>query len=326
MSRTKTVAATAATAGAFVAGGVTARVIDNRKRRRRVNLRNNDVPFGSVHSEPLTVVATDGVALRAELEDGPEPTIVFLHGWMLSMDEWHYQRLGLRGKARMVFLDHRGHGSSARPEPGTCTFSQLATDIYTAITQFVPSGPIVLVGHSMGGMAILALAAEYPGLFEERIVGAVLCSTAAGNVLNRSLPAVPLGAIVRSLTPMLDRGRRFNSYSVIKRWGLGRSAAPLHVDMTDEMMMHNSSRTLADFVVNFVDLDLYDALPTLGRIPTTIICGTEDQVTPVRHSHKLAGQMESAEFIAAEGSGHMVVLEHHELVTDAIARMHEAVS
>src|SRR5699024_7722136 len=190
--------------------------------------RDGDVPFGSVHSQPLTVVASDGVALRAEFEavdggapgsgsDQAGPTVIFLHGWMLNMDEWYYQRLALRDRMQMLFYDHRGHGSSTQPERDSCTLGQLARDAYTAIEQLVPTGPIVLVGHSMGGMAIMAMAAEYPELFGDRIVGAVLCSTAAGDILHPGLP-FSLGGLVRAFTPVLDRGRRFNSYSVIKRW------------------------------------------------------------------------------------------------------------
>lgn len=335
MSQTKPLAAVAATAGAFVAGGVSARLLDGRKQRRRLQLRDHDAPFGSVHSQPLTVVATDGVALRAEIDARPGsgdtgpggagdgPTIVFLHGWMLNMNEWHYQRLALRGHARLMFLDHRGHGASARPDASSCTLAQLATDVRTAIDQLVPTGPIILVGHSMGAMTIMAMAAQYPELFDERVSATVLCSTSAGNVMHRALPLLPLQMLVRAFTPVLDRGRRFNSYSVIKRWGLGSAALPLHVDMTDEMMMGTSSRTIADFYPNFVDLNLYEALPVLDAISTSIIVGTEDHVTPMRHARALAEAMGSAELIVAEGSGHMVVFERHELVTGVIERLLE---
>jgi len=325
MSRTKTLTATAATAGAFVAGGITARLLDSRKHRRRIRLRDDSAPFGSVHGQPLTVVASDGVALRAEFDDvvnGPDnsPTVVFLHGWMLNMDEWHYQRLALRGHTRMLFLDHRGHGSSTEPDRSSCTLAQLARDAYTAIEQLAPPGPIVLVGHSMGAMTIMAMAAEYPELFGDRVAGTVLCSTAAGDVMMQSLP-FSLAGLVRALTPVLDRGRRFNSYSVIKRWGLGPDALPLHVDMTDEMMMGTSSRVLADFYPNFVDLNLYESLPTLARIPVTIICGSHDHVTPIRHARNLAEHIDGAELVTAPGAGHMVVFEAHELVTETIEGM-----
>ncbi len=184
------------------------------------------------------------------------PTVVFIHGWVETLDVWHYQRLALRDKVRMVFLDQRSHGLSGRSHVDNSSIDQLADDLNTVITRPGARGPIILVGHSLGGMAIMELAAAKPELFGKRVKGVVLVATSSGK-LARSSPALRrLLPLVRVASPVLDWGRAFNSYSVIRRWGLGPNALERHVDMTNEMILQAPTHVLMDFSPLFIDLDL----------------------------------------------------------------------
>ena len=99
-------------------------------------------------------------------------TVVFVHGYTLSMASWTFQRRtlaaalatanGHRPDARLVFYDQRGHGGSGRGTPERSTIEQLASDLAVVLESRVPRGPVVLVGHSMGGMTIMGLAALQP--------------------------------------------------------------------------------------------------------------------------------------------------------------------
>src|SRR5690606_31084170 len=84
-----------------------------------------------------------------------------------------------RPQARLVFYDQRSHGRSSRAAPGHATIDDLATDLAAVIGTAAPTGPLVLVGHSMGGMALLALAGRDPDLFADRVHGVALLSTSA---------------------------------------------------------------------------------------------------------------------------------------------------
>ena len=96
-----------------------------------------------------------------------------MHGYTLSMASWTFQRRtlaaelatanGHRPDARLVFYDQRGHGASGRGHSENSTIEQLARDLAAVLESRVPRGPVVLVGHSMGGMTIMALAAAAPG-------------------------------------------------------------------------------------------------------------------------------------------------------------------
>ena len=243
---------------------------------------------------------------------------MFVHGWVESIDVWHYQRLALRGKVRMVFVDLRSHGESGRSYHDNSSIPHLADDLRTVISTLVPRGPIVLVGHSMGGMAIMELAAAEPQQFGRRVKGVVLISTSSGKLM-RSSPALRyLVPLLRATSPVLDWGRTFNSYSIVRRWGLGPNAQERHADMTNEMLLKSPTHVLMDFYPNFVTLDLTAGLKTMGRARTVVVGGTADLITPIKHSRRLAENIPGARLVALEDAGHMVMFEEHAKVTKVI--------
>lgn len=315
------------TAGAFVAAGLAATLVNDRAQTVRRRRRGEEVEFGSVHSTPLSITATDGVSINVEVDEADRrtPVVVFVHGWVCTLDAWHYQRLAMRGAVRLVFMDLRSHGASGRSGPSNSSLSDLAGDLADVITQVTPRGPVILVGHSMGGMAVLQLAQDQPDLFASRVRGVVLVGTSAGGMMRGSPAFRRIVPLLRVAGPVLQWGRSFNSYSVIKRWGLGPGAEERHVDMSNEMLLRTPLHALTDFYINFVDLDLTAALPTVARAHTTIICGTDDQLTPPEHSRRLAKAIDGSTLRLVEGVGHMIVFEDHETVTAAIEDVVEQV-
>ena len=316
----------ATTAGAFVVAGVAAKTINTRQRAKRKLRRGEDVEFGSVHSTARAVNATDGVAINVEVDDGPEgPTIVFVHGWICTLDSWHYQRLALRETARMVFMDHRSHGHSGRSYDHNSSIDQLAEDLRVVIEEFAPTGDLVLVGHSMGGMTIMGLADAHPELFGDRVKGVVLVATGAGDLMKGSPALRYLRPILARVSPVLDRGRAFNSYSVIRRWAVGPHAQERHIDMANEMILSTSTSTIVDFHGNFLTLSLYHALEALGQATTVVVGGTKDMVTPFRHSRRLAQEIPGATLVALPDIGHMAMFEEHDKVTEVIRSVYEGI-
>jgi pimeloyl-ACP methyl ester carboxylesterase len=317
----------ATTAGAFVAAGVAAKLLSNRQTARRRLRRGEDVPFGSVHSATRTVVSGDGIRINVEVDE-PEleapllPTIVFVHGVLCTLDTWHYQRLALRGKVRMVFMDQRSHGASDVADRDSSTIENLAADLH-AVIEACTSGPVVLVGHSMGGMTIMQLAADHPELFGDQVVGVMLISTSprlplvANPALRRLVP------VARRIGPVVDWGRGLNSFSVVRRWGLGPDAQERHVDMTNEMVMRAPTRVLTDFHPMFAALDVRHALETLSLVPTVVLGGTHDSITPLSHSRRIADGIAGSSLVIFEDTGHMAMFEEHVRVTELILELAE---
>src|SRR5581483_6348197 len=200
-------AAIAGAAGAAVVGGRAAQ----RHAVRRVRSNADpfvDEPLGKLHTEGIEILASDGVPIHVEVDgdlDG-ELTIVFAHGFALCMDSFHFQRRELGDLGRLVFYDQRSHGTSGVSPREHCTIDQLGRDLYDVLHAVAPRGPVVLVGHSMGGMTILALADQHPELFGDRVAGVALLSTSTGEIA-KALLGLPgwVARLVEPTTPLLAR-------------------------------------------------------------------------------------------------------------------------
>src|SRR3954454_15879791 len=124
----------------------------------------------------LRVPSDDGTEIAVEIlgDNHPGPTVVFVHGWTLSSRSWHYQRM-LAERWRLVLMDHRDHGESGTGPRENRTIDQIGRDLAAVLeatcgrasgaNQAESDREVVLVGHSMGGMTIMSLAAQHPELF-----------------------------------------------------------------------------------------------------------------------------------------------------------------
>lgn len=325
-----------------IAAGAAAAVLAERKAiaRRRASAHE---PLGSVRGQVRSVVADDGLELYAELDeatsgdpDKPGPTLVFIHGYALTHDCWHFQRLALRGVHRMVFYDQRSHGRSARSRSEHCTFDQLGRDLAAVLDQVVGAGPVVLIGHSMGGMTIMALAEEHQDWFGARVVGVGLMSTSAGGLEASALglPGLP-GRLVRRFSPavmatlarapnLIERSRRVGSdlgFVVTRKLAFGTAVPVEYVDFTDEMLAATPIDVVADFFPGFDTHHRYTALDVMARVPTMVLAGGRDQITPISHGREIARLIPAADFVELPEAGHMVLLEFHDEVTKAVERL-----
>ena len=108
--------------------------------------------------------------------------------------------------------------------------------------------------------------------------------------------------VARRIGPVVDWGRGFNSFSVVRRWGLGPNAQEKHVDMTNEMILRAPTRVLTDFHPMFAALDVRHALETLSLVRTVVVGCTHDSVTPLSHSRRIADGI--AGLVAGDLRGH----------------------
>ena len=299
------------------------------------------VDFELIDADRSSVVTTpDGVDLAVR-EVGPEHaplTVVFAHGYCLRMGAFYFQRARLAEQwgpqVRMVFYDHRGHGQSAEASPDTYTVEQLGKDLETVLAVTAPKGPVVLVGHSMGGMTVLSHARQYPQRYPTRIVGAALISSAAEGVARS-----PLGEILKN--PALEAAR-FAVRHAPKTVHRGRGAAksiiapilraasygdekvsPSVVAFSEKMMHGTPIATLVGFLHALEVHDEDTGLRTLAKVPTLIACGAHDLITPVEHSEAMAAALPKSELVIVGGAGHLVQLEQPEAIDDALVRLVE---
>jgi pimeloyl-ACP methyl ester carboxylesterase len=313
--------------------------------------------LGSLRSAPVTIVADDGVSLHVEVDEldpAPAPTgrrsrrqgddaglpapltVVFIHGYALNLDCWHFQRAAYRGLVRTVFYDQRSHGRSGRSDAKHATIEQLASDLVSVLEHTAPDGPVVLIGHSMGGMTIVALAEKHPELFGDRIVGVGLISTTAGGldptrILLPMIPAKLSAGPAQRAVRTLARGHR--AVDGLRRVGqaiatvgtdlfaFGGEVPAEYVTFVDDMLSATPFQVVAEFFPAFGALDKFAALDALNRVPTTVICGTADKLTSIGHSRKLHATIADSTLVECAGAGHMVIIECHHQVNAALDQL-----
>jgi pimeloyl-ACP methyl ester carboxylesterase len=313
-------------------------------RQRRVIARRGDgeaVPLGSLRSTPRIVVAEDGVPLHVEVDEQGESTadtltLVFVHGFALNLDCWHFQRAGYRGLVRTVFYDQRSHGRSGRSSVANSNVEQLGNDLRQVIDHVAPEGRVVLVGHSMGGMAVIALAEQHPELFGDRVAGVALISTTAGGLspVRMLVPRMPervggevaqrvVAGLART-SRVVDGLRRVTSGVALvatDKLAFGDTVPSSYVEFVDRMLSGTKFEVLAEFFPVFETLDKFAVIHAFERVPTTIICGTADRLTAVGHSRKLHAQIPGSVLVECEGAGHLVLIERHEQVNAALDQL-----
>jgi pimeloyl-ACP methyl ester carboxylesterase len=308
-----------------------------------------DEPLGQLRGRPLIVLADDGVPLHAEVS-GPDDapvTIVFTHGFTLSLDCWHYQRQALEHSARLVFWDQRGHGRSTRlrPEPAEgrqrepVSIAQTGADLAAVLAATAPGdGPVLLVGHSMGGMSMMALAASQPELFGSRVIGTVFIATSASPVDPVGWVPAPLRPLVRQAAPpvlrtvsqgpqaaLVERGRQAAgdlAFLSTRVMAFGDpNISPALVDFAERTIRATPVDVIAEFYLALAEHDQTAALAALGRAPSIVLTGDRDRVVPSRLAGELAAGIPGADLILVPGAGHLVILERPEVVTEAITEL-----
>ncbi len=332
--------------------------------------------LGSLRGKPHQVVADDGVQLYAEVDEpdgaparceaseqavrggpdalpkafpGTQPgprrphTLVFVHGYALNLDSWHFQRSALRGRHRLVFYDQRSHGRSGRSSSEHSTIDQLGRDLANVLDQMAPDEKVVLVGHSLGGMTIMALADQHPEWFGGRIAGVAMIATSAGGLDAEKLglpglPGLP-GRFLHRVTPaviatlaraprLVETGRRAGADFagvLTRRLAFGDCVTDEVVAFTDEMLSATPFSVVADF---FPGVDVHDkraALLALDGLPCVVVCGTLDAITPVSTCRSITEAVPSVGFREVVGAGHMVILERPVEVIEALVDLLSAV-
>jgi pimeloyl-ACP methyl ester carboxylesterase len=324
------------TAVGTIAGVTVARSVTRRAAVEDPYVRED---FEMLDGDRSYVVTTpDGVPLAVR-EVGPVDapvTVVFVHGYCLRMGAFHFQRMRLSEEwgpqVRMIFYDQRGHGLSGEASPDSYTLTQLGMDLETVLQVIAPRGPIVLVGHSMGGMTVLAHARQYPHCYGTRIVGAALISSAAegvtksplGEILqNPALQAVRFTA--RSAPRLVHRGRNVTRSligPILRAASYGDvNVSPSVAAFSENMMLATPIPTLMEFLQALEAHDETVALPTLAKIPTLIACGDHDLVTPDEYSRKIADALPESELVIVGRAGHLVLLAKPEPINDGLVRL-----
>ncbi|GAB3476917.1 alpha/beta fold hydrolase [Nocardiopsis coralliicola] len=280
---------------------------------------------------PTTVHSADGTRIHTETIGPPDaPTIVLSHGWTCRTAFWAPVIHHLPRNLRIVLYDQRGHGHSQRPtHPGAYTTDALADDLTAVLTHTLPDNtPAVIAGHSMGGMTIMA-AAQRPA-FRTRAKATALISTGSTHLPHTSnvLPLFPTGSTPRAtlqrlaLQAPLPLGPRTPLTTHALRYVTMHPTADPRMRALCARIIHTCHPLArAHWGRVLGTLDLTRQLTHLD-MPTTVIHGTRDRLTPITHAHHTARALPNlTELIQLPRAAHMTPLENPAAIATALTRL-----
>ena len=293
------------------------------------------------YTPTLRVPPDDGTEIAVEIlgEGHPGPTFVFTHGWTFSSRSYHYQRM-LAERYRLVFMDHRGHGESDLGPRENRTIDQIGRDLGAVIQATCADRDVILVGHSMGGMTIMSLAAHDPDLFGTKVKGVALLNTSAGEVSDNTfgLPRPLVAAFTKqwegAMALMVSdpakaekqkRAGTRTSLFMSRLLNFGKKPDKRLVAFTEAMSSQTRAEVIGDFYLSLSEHDKIEALKALSHVPTLVIAGEKDRLLPPKHARRIAAAVPHARLLELRGAGHCPMLEQPEAVNAALYDLAEAV-
>jgi non-heme chloroperoxidase len=243
------------------------------------------------------------------VESGEGPPIVLSHGVTNSSRSWFHQLESLPCAGfRTIAFDHRGHGGSALGTSGH-SLENLALDMRTVV-EGLDLHDAVLVGHSMGGVAVQGFVTEFPDIAAERVAGIVLLSTLAktpfGSYSTRTKKRIE--QITNRAPDMSWMWSHRNVGLLFARLGFGRDPHPSHVELVRQMLRDCPPETRLEAPRALIGLDTTAVLPNVD-LPTLVIVGTGDLLTPPSQAREIARLIPNARLEVFPGGGHMLMLE-----------------
>ncbi|GAB3495072.1 alpha/beta fold hydrolase [Flexivirga lutea] len=273
------------------------------------------------------VTTDDGAVLSAYVREPRQPagrTVVLGHGWILDHRSWLPVLRTLDPTLRVVLWDQRGHGGSTLAggsrKVGQESIRRLGADLRAVLGELAPADDqVVLGGHSMGGMTILAYAGLAPQEFVERVRGIALVSTAAGGLRGSGRPGErPLMAALRHVRVPIGRGMTEKAHRAA---AFGRDADP--ADVHDATVIARGTRlnVFAGYYDALMEHDEVAALGALQTVPTQVLVGARDRLTPPTLAQRIAAGLPQAELRTLDRLGHMLPWEAPDRVAAALEEL-----
>nr|WP_120490968.1 alpha/beta hydrolase [Corynebacterium lactis] len=270
----------------------------------------------------------DGAASQAPL------TIVFVHGFTLAGESWYRQFAALRQSmpaARLLTMDLRGHGQTGAVAPELCTVEGAAKDAIAVINERATEGPIMLVGHSLGGLVALNIARTADETLGRRIAGVVLIATSIDRLAAQGVPQVlasPVADAVRETIESSPRQVRKFREAVAALMAPSLAVAvfsrPTDYDVIEfhAAMIHETPlETFVGYLDDLQEHDEFAAAPYLKGRPGAVLVGTRDDVTPREQADLILKEWPDAELVEVPDAGHMLPLEVPDAVNAAIEKV-----
>jgi len=320
-----------AVAGLAVTGGV-------RLAGRRVRSRTDpllDDPLAPPTDVTSRRIATfDGGELLV-VDTGPVPAspdappVILMHGVTLQWWVWSAAIRLLRDHYRVLTWDMRGHGESRAGGDGV-TLEATARDLETVLVD-LDLHDAVLVGHSIGGMTMGRLLASHHELAHERVGSLVFVATSAAP-LSQAAVIGGLSTMIGLAGKSAARAIRYprlaypwregNLSAAMLSLAFGTSPTARMIDDVRQMEAVMPAQSMAEAAASIA---LHDVRSDLAQVdlPTEILVGTHDKLTPPAHARELARLIPGANLVTLPGIGHQIMQEQPDAILAAVQRAAE---
>ncbi|MHB1034249.1 MAG: alpha/beta fold hydrolase [Pirellulales bacterium] len=257
-----------------------------------------------------TVTAND-VAMAAA-DEGQGPAVLLVHGFPLNHTMWVNQIEALSATHRVIAPDLRGFGASAATE-GVVTMEQFADDLAAMLDALAISEPVTLCGLSMGGY----VAFEFWRKYAPRVRALILCDT-------RAAADAPEAARLRLETAdrVLREGPAIVAQGMVGRlfWSETQVRQPEVIQAVRRMMLDAKPAGIAAALRGMAARSDSTGLLAGIRVPTLVVVGQHDIISPVEEMRTIAGAIPGARLVRIAQAGHMAPMENPAAVNAAVAR------
>lgn len=283
--------------------------------------------------QTLQVGRPDGTCLHVQIFGfNSGPTLLLTHGWSLDQSAWDYVKGELASRFRVVTWDLAGLGQSTQPANGDFSLEKMAGDLESVLKVAAPTGSVVLVGHSIGGMIQQTFCRLYPEHVGKSVEGMVLihttytdpARTCLGSGLMTALEVpliIPLNYVTIWLAPLawlsnwqsylngsLHVSSRIESFSDKQTWQQLDHAARLAAGAWPANVARGNLAMLA--------FDEQATLPNVD-LPVLVIAGKEDILTLPSASEYLDQQLPASRLYSID-SAHLGHWELGDQVAQAL--------
>jgi pimeloyl-ACP methyl ester carboxylesterase len=289
--------------------------------------------FGEIRGTAAKVTSLDGTRIHVE-ELGQGPCLVFAHGFSLTQDAWHYQRRDLPDRFRCVFYDQRGHGRSGRPRKEDYSLQALAGDL-KAVLDWTGEERVVVVAHSMGGIAALQFAEQFPEELGGRVAGLVLVGSTYVDTVRGMTAAVSAWGSAWAQRTLITGAFRFMGQDPVRAqqlrrrgsdlgylgtrlFGFGSDPSPSQVAFIDQTLAGTDVEVWTKVFPSLIDFDLSESLEAVS-VPALVTVGDKDRLTPPAAARYMAEKIPGSRLLILEDAGHCAFLEEHEVLDAEIA-------
>lgn len=284
--------------------------------------------------EGVMVDGADGSRLRLEIEGRADgPILLLTHGWGMSSRIWADASASLSDRFGVAAWDLPGAGLSTRPTRGW-SIEGFADDLKAVIDRLPEDRPVVVVGHSIGGMTTQTFCARHPEMLNGRVAGVVLENTTHHNPLRTMI----LSGLVTALRPLIELMMRLDiilsplvwlmnwqsylsgsTHLAMRIAGFGAWPTRAQLDLSSRLPTLTSPAVQAHGNLAMIRWSVTDRLPDVS-VPTLVLVGGRDVVTKDHAGEFIAQAIPHANLVRIPEAGHMGPVERNEVYVEAVAR------